>query len=880
MKLERLSWILFLMSWFIVLAFFAIIPSEIARGEDEDPKDPPATSTPTVTPTITLTPTPTFALWQYNLPTIVPYGLPVNYYQWDLDRISVNEDIVVCWGWVLPRGLPPGQSFTIERKYENGAYVPITRTIMWRGYGHPEPSQTTGYYRFLDPGPGPAQTRTPLPPGRYYYRILQNNTPLVFDEGSEPPVWKGGIEVVTPCPTSTPKPTEPDNLVWNPWLAMRLINGIAAHWKPFTWDSGCLLPPTNSSMGLGIAPLYDRSYTDAPQNGGSWSQKVYRLNGPFAGGIYQQIRVNRGEPYEVRVRWKIAEGGSNTSVGLGVALDGSTDPSCAEFWQWQEKTTGDGTTTGNWGTRSNLGTGWVERDYIGGIAVPVADTMTIFLFAQADHAASVLFNDVLVQPLNLIPTQVQRDRSPLLVVRDGSHILMALGAWGDLVAESITGSAPFPQQISQQPLSACLQSQGAWVDAQGNFKMTGSLIECLPAQEDRIFTFRGATGAIVFAMTTQGDVYAGAGYESVGDDDGDGLSNLAEIAFYGTYPNSADSDGDGVSDQVELFGGGAAAPDLRIHEWGADPLHKDLWMELDWMSSEPTPGTPTPIATIGPREGMIEAVVDMFARARLPNPDGIEGITLHVDAGPTWSVNFAPPTPTGTPGISQDYGGGTLLPFKPVSTSPAQLLNEQSRSKIFKYGQIVYDLGGDVGGTASMRGMPFWIDTIDYLYGSPIPNDDIKMSRLLGHELGHTLGLYHYSAGEANSFRNVPNYNSLMSYNSLGGRHRDRSGRIIEELDFSYGDWLSLDENAVNESHGFCGVDYGGIDWNSSGCFEQDSYAYKLYTHEYNLNQVPVAKQWHDYNDWENLYFRGFGLGVNKPHIEGEIVICDFREFE
>ena len=97
-----------------------------------------------------------------------------------------------------------------------------------------------------------------------------------------------------------------------------------------------------------------------------------------------------------------------------------------------------------------------------------------------------------------------------------------------------------------------------------------------------------------------------------------------------------DTDEDGLPDHWEESGGGIdmdadGIMDLELSLLNADPLRKDLYLEIDW--------TPNRIGTRGmswsnePQAGILSRIVDMFATAPVSNPDGTTGITLHIDAG-------------------------------------------------------------------------------------------------------------------------------------------------------------------------------------------------------------------------------------------------------
>lgn len=110
-----------------------------------------------------------------------------------------------------------------------------------------------------------------------------------------------------------------------------------------------------------------------------------------------------------------------------------------------------------------------------------------------------------------------------------------------------------------------------------------------------------------------------------------------------------DADGDGLMDFWEQYGidlDRDGAPELKLPEWGAHPLRKDLFVEIDWLT--PRRGPNNPNWTNAPAPGATARFAQMFAEAPVANPDGTTGIQLHVDAGPgrdpagaPYSVNAA-----------------------------------------------------------------------------------------------------------------------------------------------------------------------------------------------------------------------------------------------
>ena len=91
-----------------------------------------------------------------------------------------------------------------------------------------------------------------------------------------------------------------------------------------------------------------------------------------------------------------------------------------------------------------------------------------------------------------------------------------------------------------------------------------------------------------------------------------------------------DTDGDALPDSWEEDGidvDGDGTPELDLPAMGADPDHKDIFVEVDF--------------TAGHRidDANIDAVTTAFAAAPVGNPDGEQGITLHVDNGPASTMD-------------------------------------------------------------------------------------------------------------------------------------------------------------------------------------------------------------------------------------------------
>jgi hypothetical protein len=94
----------------------------------------------------------------------------------------------------------------------------------------------------------------------------------------------------------------------------------------------------------------------------------------------------------------------------------------------------------------------------------------------------------------------------------------------------------------------------------------------------------------------------------------------------------ADSDGDGLLNLWETNGidtdcDGSPVPDVDLPAWGANPNHKDIFVEADWVP-----------ASRMPSQALIRTVKAAFSAAPIDaggvsNPDGLPGIHLWVDTG-------------------------------------------------------------------------------------------------------------------------------------------------------------------------------------------------------------------------------------------------------
>lgn len=285
---------------------------------------------------------------------------------------------------------------------------------------------------------------------------------------------------------------------------------------------------------------------------------------------------------------------------------------------------------------------------------------------------------------------------------------------------------------------------------------------------------------------------------------------------------ATDTDGDSLPDTWEKNGydaDGDGSIDVDLPAMGASPDHKDLFVEMDYMRGRLASTT------------ALDRIVQVYANAPVPNPDGTSGIRIHLDAG-------------SARGAAYDLGGGNEVPYDAhLAPAESETLDIKSanydaaRTKVFYYMLWADDYTDEDGGTCS-SGNAFDIpnDTFIVTMGPECdwtPDDDMNVGTFV-HELGHDLGLKHGGVDDGNY---KPNYLSVMNYAfQFHGVPRYPSGSYFG---YSNVNPPALNETDLRESAGlgttavsgwrttwFCpngsqrtttGAASGGIDWNCDG---------------------------------------------------------------
>lgn len=285
----------------------------------------------------------------------------------------------------------------------------------------------------------------------------------------------------------------------------------------------------------------------------------------------------------------------------------------------------------------------------------------------------------------------------------------------------------------------------------------------------------------------------------------------------------SDADLDGLLDDWERFGldvDGVGGIDLNLPAWGANPMRKDLFLELDYEVGR------------APTKADIDAMKAAFAAAPLTNPDGSTGVNLHVDVGLLFdrTADEAGRTGTCANGLDDDGDGDTDgVDTDCLFLDASQELAPTCGNGLDDDGDGLADIadpqclvGDNLGEGSSLTiaaatrpcGLDAAFGTIKaaefqanrgwvFRYAiqaasppdPPAPaapldcfggegeiggNDFISHNLDAGtllHELGHNLNLQH---GGSNSMNCKPNYLSVMNYNLQGGIPRVPGGFILD----------------------------------------------------------------------------------------------------
>ncbi|MFC1758424.1 hypothetical protein ACFL2H_06600, partial [Planctomycetota bacterium] len=271
--------------------------------------------------------------------------------------------------------------------------------------------------------------------------------------------------------------------------------------------------------------------------------------------------------------------------------------------------------------------------------------------------------------------------------------------------------------------------------------------------------------------------------------------------------NTRDDDEDGLPTAWEEQGGGVdingdGVIDLDLFARGADPFHKDVFVEVDAMAGRaPLPASVdlSDIPGVESTETVLDQVIRSFADSPVDNPDGLGGIRLHIELDES-DIPLAPFTDPETPWAEFDAIKGMHVGGQDARIASGNRDNiVEARRFVYRYGLFADTRASGSTGMAEQPGNDFFVTLGDWLHsnedgsivggGSPEQQAGTFM-----HELGHTFGLRH---GGNDDLNYKPNYLSVMNYH-----WQVPNSNVGWTLDYSPETLPSLDPNSLNEPSG------------------------------------------------------------------------------
>lgn len=302
--------------------------------------------------------------------------------------------------------------------------------------------------------------------------------------------------------------------------------------------------------------------------------------------------------------------------------------------------------------------------------------------------------------------------------------------------------------------------------------------------------------------------------------------------------NLGDADGDGLLDAWETDGidvNHDGQPDIDLPGMGADPMKKDLFVELDALSGTWQSGY----------MASINDVIQAFAAAPaalIDNPDNSAGINLHVDVDET-NISFTEPGQD--PGTLSGLGGLDMIKADHFGSPSDRQLSywsdlKDARSRVYRYCVWADSLAGSSStaptGVGETPGNDFIVAAkrARTVFSRNYVEDGLAGTFM--HELGHNLGLRH---GGEDTLAFKPNYLSVMNYMYQGPFTGTERAFTLDYSESTMGPLyeLKLDEtlalngphtkyimyNAAPDGHSawrFIAVaDTDSVDWNQDGAF-------------------------------------------------------------
>ncbi|HEX3012111.1 MAG TPA: hypothetical protein VHQ70_08805 [Syntrophomonadaceae bacterium] len=283
-------------------------------------------------------------------------------------------------------------------------------------------------------------------------------------------------------------------------------------------------------------------------------------------------------------------------------------------------------------------------------------------------------------------------------------------------------------------------------------------------------------------------------------------SNMDYNAHFVKYQgDDYDSDEDGLPDRWETEGVTINGEFIDLPAMGAKPDHKDIFVEVDWMSGRE------------PQKGALDIVRNAYKNAPVENLDGITGINLHIDegkdkvmdsyTGKLWGdLSKANQTPYVKNLGSFSSGNYNWDEFDQIKNGVETYSPnfDKSRKPIFHYCLFANDYSPNhSSGLSRDNPASDFIVSLGGWNGGK-GGTALQQAGTFMHELGHNLGLRH---GGVDHISYKPNYLSIMNYafQTDGLRKLTGDGKTFAGGNFDYSifnDILNLDTENLNENDG------------------------------------------------------------------------------